>query len=143
MIKPSPRVPMSHTAIALVLSTYMGASEDDAVRTVETDGFHTHTYSDCWPRTQSEYMLQRVHADDHALACALASHMPEWPEHTTLDLYAVRDQYGTWCVECGNSVVSGPHGHACTAPGCDNYDLSRLPEWARPIPNYHQPLIDT
>lgn len=136
--------PMSALALALIHTPFVGATEDDAVRVSETDGQNASTYSECWPRTQSEYMLQRGHADDHALACAMASHDVEWPgpEHK-IDLYAVRDGYGTWCVECGNSVISGPHGHACTYEGCANYEVARLPEYARPIPNYHLPLIDT
>jgi len=73
--------PLNAAALAVITIPHIGATDDDAVRVCETDGTHTMTYSECWFRPESEYLLKRGHADDFALANALASHMDDWPDN--------------------------------------------------------------
>ena len=74
--------------------------------------------------------MSEIHAErttDLALVSALASVTDMWPNQP-IDLIAYTDAHGTWCVECGNGVVSATTGgHVCPMVGCANHDPHTCP----------------
>lgn len=130
-------IPFSFTARQVVRMPFKGAHEDDMVRVCETDGFSTHTYSECFPAPAWDGVEKEGNVRDLALAHALASIDREWfPTSPLCTTIAYSDNHGTWCVECGNGVYTGEHGgYVCGNPSCCNYDADNVPTWVKEMHN--------
>lgn len=130
---PAHEIPYSPEVFAHMTSTYTKATGLDAVRTcVVENGMLTHLPYP-FETPLSPTMLDKYHPQDFAMVQALSYMGADWedtdPINTTL---AYKDNYGIWCVACGNSVVTATDGsgHVCPNPTCQNHTSDICPEWA-------------